>query len=218
MSIFSELKRRNVIRVGLAYLAVAWLLIQIADTVFPAYGLAESVLQVLITALAIGFLPTLVIAWVFELTPQGLKRDSEVVRTEGTTQKPGKKLDRVILVVLALALGYFAFDKFILDPARDVEIAQEAADEARAEAIVGSFGEKSIAVLAFADLSPEGDQGYFSDGISEELLNLLAKIPGLRVAGRTSRTPRLPILANNSTWPMCSKGRCVRPVTGSESP
>jgi TolB-like protein len=97
-----------------------------------------------------------------------------------------RRLDRLIMVFLALGLAYFAFDKFVLDPARDEAREAEVAQKARSEALVGSYGDKSIAVLAFQDLSPEGDQEYFSDGISEELLNVLAMIPELRVAGKTS--------------------------------
>ncbi len=121
---FEELKRRNVLRVAIAYLAVSWLLIQIADTIFPAYGLPDSALTILITILGIGFIPALVLAWAFELTPEGVKRDQDVDRSTPASLAAGKNLDRLIIVVLALALGYFAVDKFVLDPARDVELVE----------------------------------------------------------------------------------------------
>ena len=121
MSFIEELKRRRVLRIGLAYLAVSWLLIQVADTIFPAYGLSASALTILITILGIGFVPAVVLAWAFELTPEGLKKDSEVDRDAPATLGAGKTLDRVIMIVLALALGLFALDKFVLDPARDAE-------------------------------------------------------------------------------------------------
>jgi TolB-like protein len=123
---------------------------------------------------------------VFELTPEGLKLERDIDRTLAVTRKSGKRLDRIIIVLLALALGYFAVDKFVLEPARVAEIVQETAQRARSEALVETYGEKSIAVLPFVNLSADPEQEYFSDGISEELLNLLAKIPELRVISRSS--------------------------------
>ena len=186
MSLFVELKRRNVIRVVAAYLAGAWLLIQIADTVFLAYGLPEAALPVLITLLAIGLVPVTVIAWVFELTPDGVTRDADVASGGSIARNTGKRLDRIILVVLAVGIGFFAFDKFVLDPARDAAMESAAEERGRTQSIVESYGDKSIAVLPFADMSPAGDQAYLSDGIAEELLNLLAKVRDLRVISRSS--------------------------------
>ena len=110
MSLFAELKRRNVVRVVLAYLAGAWLLIQIADTVFPAYGAPDSALTILITLLVIGLIPVIVVSWAFELTPQGLKRDLHVAPGESTAPGTARRLDRVIMIVLALAIGFFAIE------------------------------------------------------------------------------------------------------------
>jgi TolB-like protein len=150
----------------LAYLAGAWLLIQIADTVFPAYGLPESALPILITVLAIGLIPAVVVAWVFELTPQGLRRDTDITPGESVAPQTGKRLDRIIIAVLALALSYFVFDEFVLE--RPVA------------------SDNSIAVLPFDDMSPGSDRAWFSDGIAEELLNLLAQVRELRVISRSS--------------------------------
>jgi TolB-like protein len=186
LSLFAELKRRNVVRVVLAYLAGAWLLIQIGDTVFPAYGAPDSALTVLITLLVIGLIPVVVISWVFELTPEGLKRDAQVAPGESTTPRIARRLDRIIMIALTLAIGFFAIDKFVIDPTRDAALREEAEERGRVEATLGVYGDKSIAVLPFADLSPGGDQAYFSDGIAEELLNLLAKIRELRVISRSS--------------------------------
>ncbi len=186
MSFIQELKRRNVLRAGIAYAAVAWLLIQVSDTIFPAYGLPPSTLTILITILGIGFVPLLVFAWVFEFTPEGLKRDKEVVRSDAAVIATGKNFDRVIMAVLALALGYFAVDKFVLDPARDLELVEEASLQGRSQALVESYGEKSIVVLPFVNMSSDPEQEYFSDGVSEELLNLLAQIPELRVISRST--------------------------------
>lgn len=132
--------------------------------------------------LAIGAIPALVIAWVFELTPDGIKRESEVDRSQSITAATGKSLDRLVIIVLALALVYFVFDKFVLSGVR-VETARE---EGRSQGLVESYGSKSIAVLPFVDMSAAGDQAYMSDGIAEELLNLLTKIPDLRVISRSS--------------------------------
>jgi len=186
MSLFSELKRRNVIRMGAAYVVVAWLLIQVAETIFPLFGFDDSPARIVVILLTIGFVPMLVLAWAFELTPEGIKKESDVDRTSSITTATGKKLDRGIMVVLAIAVGYFAFDKFVLSETREAEIAEAAREEGRSEAVVEAYGERSIAVMAFEDMSPDKDQEYFSDGIAEELLNLLATIRELRVISRST--------------------------------
>jgi len=175
-----------VLRVAIAYVAVSWLLIQVVETVFPLYGLSDGAIRLVISVLAIGFIPVLVVSWVFELTPEGLKRDSDVDHSEPGPVAAGKRFDRIILVMLALALGYFAFDKFVLDPARDAELVEKIAEQVRTESFVESYGEKSIAVLPFVNMSSDPEQAYFSDGIAEEMLNLLARIPQLRVTSRSS--------------------------------
>lgn len=186
MNLFAELKRRNVLRVAAAYIVTGWLIIQVVETVLPAYGYGDAAIRLVVTLFAIGLIPVLIFAWAFELTPEGIKKEKDIDRNHSITPTTGKILDRIIMVVLALALGYFAFDKFVLSESREAAIAQTARHEGRSEALVGSYGEHSIAVLPFVDMSPQGDQEYFSDGISEELLNLLAKIPELRVISRSS--------------------------------
>lgn len=104
-----------------------------------------------------------------------MKKDADVDREQSIAHVTGKKLDRIILLVLALA--YFAFDKFVLSPARETEIATQARQEGRSEALVESYGDKSIAVLPFVNMSADPEQEFFSDGMTEELLNLLTKIP-----------------------------------------
>lgn len=180
----AELNRRNVTRAALAYLAGAWLLIQIADTVFPAFDLPQRALTVLIVVVAIGFLPAMVVAWAFEVTPAGLRRDdgANAVHTVRST----RLTDRVIMSVLAIALGYFALDKFVFDSLRDQRGARSDVEQLQSTAERDPSDRKSIAVLAFDDLSPDGDQAYLSEGIAEELLNLLAQIPDVRVVARTS--------------------------------
>jgi len=186
MTLLSELNRRNVFRVGAAYAVTAWLLIQIAETIFPLFGFDETPARIVVIVLAIGFVPALVLAWAFELTPEGLKREAEVDRSRPPAARTGKRLDRLIALILALALGYFAFDKFVLQPARDAALVEETVQQTRSEVLVESYGDRSIAVLPFENLSNDPDQEYFSDGVAEELLNLLAQMPRLRVISRSS--------------------------------
>jgi TolB-like protein/Tfp pilus assembly protein PilF len=186
VSFFIELKRRNVIRVAAAYVVTAWLIIQVVETIFPAFGYGDAAVRIATVVLAIGLVPTLILAWVFEWTSEGLKKEGDVDHTLPVSVKAGKRLDRIILVVLAVALAYFAFDKFVLEPARVLKIVEKTAQKARSDALVESYGEQSIAVLPFVNMSSDPEQEYFSDGISEELLNLLSKIPEFRVIARTS--------------------------------
>ncbi len=188
-SFFDELKRRNVIRMAGLYLVGAWLLIQIASTVLPTFDVPAWVLRGFIITLALGFIPALIFSWVFELTPQGLKRDEDVAPEESIAPQTARRMNRMIIAVLVLALAYFGFDKFVLTPRREVALvaATEKSVAARSSPESKSVANaKSVAVLAFANLSDDKGSEYFSDGISEELLTVLQKIPGLHVAARTS--------------------------------
>ncbi|MGB5722257.1 MAG: hypothetical protein WBM34_16320, partial [Woeseiaceae bacterium] len=186
MQLFSELKRRNVFRVGAAYVVLSWLIIQVVETIFPPFGFGDGAIRAVVITLGIGLIPVLIFSWAFELTPEGLKLDKDVDPSQAVGMRTGKMLDRGIVVVLLVALSYFAFDKFVLDPARDAQQLKTARQEGRSEAIIASVGDRSIAVLPFVDMSPQGDQSYFSDGVSEELLNLLATLPAVRVTSRSS--------------------------------
>jgi adenylate cyclase len=181
-SFFAELKRRNVIRFAGLYLVGAWLLTQVASTVLPMFGAPEWVPRSIVSLLAIGFIPALIFSWVFELTPQGLKRDEEVRPEDSIAPQTAHRMNRMIIAVLVIALGYFVFDKFALTPRREAAlVAARPSAESKSAA-----NAKSVAVLAFANLSDDKGSEYFSDGISEELLTVLQKIPGLHVAARTS--------------------------------
>ena len=186
MTLVSELKRRNVHRAAAAYVALSWLLIQIAETVLPAFGFGGRPVRAVIIALLIGFVPAMVLAWTFELTPEGVKREQDLDHRSALAQRTNRLLDRLIMLLLALALAYFALDKFVFDPARDTAREEVVARQARSEALVESYGENSIVVLPFVNMSDDPANEYFADGISEELLNLLANIPELRVISRSS--------------------------------
>jgi len=188
LSFFEELKRRNVFRVAIGYIVTAWLLLQVVDLVLDNINSPDWVVQVFMLALAVGFPLAVFFAWAFEMTPEGFKRESDVDRSQSIAPQTGKKLNIMIFAVMALALAYFAVDKFVLDPTRDAEMVQAAtqiiAEPAISVAPVSGTPEQSIAVLPFVNMSDDKD--YFADGLSEELLNLLAKFPDLKVAGRTS--------------------------------
>jgi tetratricopeptide (TPR) repeat protein len=181
MSIWNELKRRNVLRVTAAYVAVSWLLIQVAETLFPVFGLSDASIRAVVIVLAIGLVPAVVVAWAFELTPDGLVRDSEVDRGSARAKTSTKRLDRIVMVALALAVGYFAFDKFMLDPARDQTreqaIAEAAREEGRTEAAQESrdAGPPVLAVLPFSAVTDNEDSTFFAAGVHDDLLTKLAK-------------------------------------------
>ena len=124
MSFIEELKRRNVFRVGIAYAVVGWLLIEVAGNILPTFNAPQWALQTITFVIILGFPLALIFAWAFELTPEGLRRDHENDRTRPKTSQRSRKLDFVIIGALALALGYFAYDKFVLDSSRDTELAQ----------------------------------------------------------------------------------------------
>jgi len=176
-NLIEELKRRNVIRVGLAYLVAAWVVLQIADLVLENIGAPDWVMQTLMLVLALGFPLVLLFSWAFELTPEGIKREKDVAHGESITRHTAHKLDRMTVGLLFVVVLLVVVERMV--PEQDVP-------EAAPAPATATVTEKSIAVLAFEDLSPEGDQEYFAEGVSEELLNVLAQIPDLKVAGRTS--------------------------------
>lgn len=185
MSFFQELKRRNVVRAALAYVVAAWLIIQVVETILPLFGFGEAFIRSVVIVLAIGLIPVLVVAWVFELTPDGLKREKEVDYESPAFRRFGRKLDRVVMILLAVGLIYFAFDKFVLDPARDAELINVTAQLVE-QAVLNRTPEKSIAILPFVNRSSLQKDEYFSDGIHDDLLTTVAKIGSIKVISRTS--------------------------------
>jgi TolB-like protein len=185
MSLIQELKRRNVFRVGIAYIVTAWLVIQVVETLFPVFDLSNETVRVVVIVLAIGLIPVLFLAWAFELTPEGLKREKDVDRDRSVTRQTGKRLDRWVILILAISLTFFAFDKFVLDPVRDAELVNKTIEGAKQDALKDRQ-DNSVAVLPFANMSGDVANEFFSDGIAEEILNVLAQIPRLQVTARSS--------------------------------
>ncbi len=191
-SLFAELRRRNVFKAAAAYLALGWVVTQVTSTVAPLLHLPEWIGPVVVWIGVIGFPFVIMFSWIYELTPEGLKRESEVDRSASITHITSRRLDYIGISLLVLAIGLFAFDRFVprrVEPpaaSREAQtpVAPSASTPPAASAAAAS--DNSIAVLPFVNMSSDKEQEYFSDGITEELLNLLAKIPQLQVTARTS--------------------------------
>ena len=156
---FSELKRRNVVRVGIAYVVVSWVLLQFVDVVAPLLGLPEVFQRGVFLALVLGLPIALVLSWAYELTDDGVKKTEEVDKSESLTHRTGQTLNKLVMVGLLVAVGFLLYDKFSI-PEPVAEVIPEPLAEQAVQA--------SIAVLPFSDLSSQGDQEYFADGLSEE--------------------------------------------------
>lgn len=173
MSLVTELKRRNVLRVAAAYLVVGWLLTEVLTTILPTLGAPDWVTKAVILIFAFGFIPTVILAWVFELTPDGIKREADLNRDSTSDHRPTKKLDYVTILAVVLAIvfvGFFSASQSPDDPTGDAT----------------SISNESVAVLPFVNMSNDKDNEYFSDGLTETLLHVLAQFPNLKVAARTS--------------------------------
>jgi len=189
--LFEELRRRNVFRVGAAYLVVAWLVAQVADIFFDGFGAPPWAIKALLSVLVIGFPVSLLFAWVYELTPEGVKREVEVDRSESITRRTGRKLDFVIIGALLLALGYFVWESRFREaaepaPGRAAEESRAVEPEDEGGASKPVSADKSVAVLPFVPLSSGPDDEFFADGLTEEIINSLAQLPELLVTARTS--------------------------------
>lgn len=173
---FQELRRRNVFRVAGVYAVVGWLLIQVIVAVTAPLGLPDWTDTFFIVLVLAGFPIAVLFAWAFEMTPDGMKRTADVPEGESIAPKTGSRLDFVIIAALLLVGALVIGDRLMPGGSGPQGTGRAAKDGASA----------SVAVLPFIDLSPDGDQEFFSDGISEEILNVLVRIPNLKVAGRTS--------------------------------
>jgi len=195
LPLFKELKRRNVFKVGIAYAVTIWVLMQVTETATSILNLPDWAPKLILLILVIGFVPALILAWAFELTPDGIKLEKEVVRKESITPKTGRKLDYVIIVSLGLSLGYFIWESRFEQ--KTAEIEEAAAIQAVQEAVVEEpepeirypaveADKNSIAVLPFANRSADAEDIYFTDGIHDDLLTQLSKIDAFSVISRTS--------------------------------
>ncbi len=200
MSLFNELKRRNVIRVGIAYVVAAWLLLQAIDFALDVIGAPNWIMQVLVMLGVAGLPVVLAFAWVFEMTPEGIKRESEIQQDASVTAHTAKKLDKLTIALLIAVVVFVTVDRFIPemgsesnspDPGAQASLVTEenltlTPGTALPIAAKATPGKPSLAVLPFANMSADPDNEYFSEGMSEELLNLLVQVKGLRVPSRTS--------------------------------
>jgi hypothetical protein len=224
MSLFAELKRRNVFRVGVAYAVGAWLLLQLTEVLSELLSLPTEIGPIVVAIVAIGFPIALFFAWAYEMTPQGIKREKDVDRNQSITQQTGRKLDRAIIALLAVALAYFVYESRFMDRGRGAETAgvapatapseadgPTASPAAEAEAMSVAVDEDAIAVLPFANRSLKEEDLFFTDGIHDDLLTQLAKIRDLKVISRTSvmeyrdTTKKIPEIATELGVGKCRK-------------
>ena len=190
MSFFTELKRRNVVRVAIAYAVASWVLTQIGDVAAQSFEAPVWVMKMFITALVVGFPIAMFFSWAYEITPEGIKKESEIDRNQSIVQETGKKLQYVTIALLVIAIAFIAVDRLLPEapapgPINSITV-QAQSDSRIKEPVTPNIEENSIAVLPFVNMSDDPAQEYFSDGISEELLNVLVRVDGLTVASRTS--------------------------------
>src|SRR5947209_16040480 len=185
---FAELKRRNVYKVAVAYAVVSWLLIQAASIFFPAFDAPPWVMKIFIIVVMLGFPVALIFSWAFEITPEGIKLESEIEPSKSIKRRTGRKIVAVTIALAVIAVGLFVYQ--LVQPQVGTSLRDVRSDSAKDE---GRLGEpslpapnKSVAVLPFVNMSADKNDEYLSDGMTEELINVLSKVPGLRVPGRTS--------------------------------
>jgi len=189
MSFFEELTRRNVVKMAVLYLVAAWLTLQIADVLFANLGAPEWAFGLALGLLILFFFPALIFSWVYELTPEGVKREEDVDRSQSVTGATGRKIDTLIIVLLVLAIASVGLDR--LFPETMVDGEQASAGEAVPAATTSaantqSIDDKSVAVLPFANRSARDDDAFFVDGIHDDILTQLARLGSLTVISRTS--------------------------------
>jgi TolB-like protein/Tfp pilus assembly protein PilF len=187
-SLIDELKRRNVFRVATVYAVASWVTLQLSDILFPAMGLPDEDIRFVIFTLAIFFPAVIAFAWYFEVTPDGLRLSRQVKKGESITRKTARRIDLIIILLLSLALTFFMYEYFTRDAADPAVTSIETNQHQPKLNVVEEPGDTrpSVAVLPFVNMSSDRENEHFSDGLSEELLNVLAQMRGLRVVGRTS--------------------------------
>jgi len=173
VSLFNELKRRNVFRVAAAYLVVGWLLTEVLTTLLPAFGAPDWVSKAVMLVFALGFLPTIIFSWVYELTPDGIKKDHEVSREDSDAPEPSRRLEFITITSVVVGIIFIA-------------VFSSRSDMGEPSPGASTISNASVAVLPFVNMSGSEDNEYFSDGLTETLLHMLAQIPDLKVAARTS--------------------------------
>ncbi len=186
MSFFEELKRRNVFRVGIAYAIAAWVLLQVVDLVLENISAPDWVMKVFLLVVVVGFPVAVIIAWAFEITPDGVKREQDVDRSQSVTRDTGRKLDRIIIGFLALAVVFLVIDPFEAEPEPSSTAATPQEIVATPTGQTSAGRDKSVAVLPFAFRSNNPDDKFFAEGMHDDLLTQLAKIGSLKVISRTS--------------------------------
>jgi TolB-like protein len=208
MSLLAELKRRNVIRVAAAYAVLCWLVLQVGDILIDSLDLSGDYSKFIIILLALGFIPVLVFSWIYEMTPEGIKKESDIDRADSVAAHTAKKLDLAVIVLLILAMGMFALDRLVPGGGRDdraepvpVPVTQTATPAPIEEPAEKSL-DSSVAVLPFSTRSLKEEDVFFSDGVHDDLLTQLSKIGDLKVISRTSvmeyrdTTKRIPDIAD----------------------
>ena len=185
MSFINELRRRNVFKVGVAYVIISWLLAQVADLMLENFGAPDWVIKSFLGFLIIGFPLAIFFAWAFEMTPEGVKRESQVDRSQSITTQTGQKLNHSIMVIMAIALAWFSWERFGSTTEATLPFEDTVVVEAQ-PATENVPTVKSLAVLPFIAMSSGEDDEYFADGLTEEILNSLAQLPELLVTARTS--------------------------------
>lgn len=173
MSLFNELKRRNVLRVAAAYTVVGWLLTEVLTTLLPAFGAPGWVSKAVMLVFALGFLPAIIFSWIYELTPDGIKKEAEVIRDDSLARNTGGTLNYITIAAVVISVVLIA-----------IVSSRSGIDES--SRTVAAISDASVAVLPFVNMSDSEDNQYFSDGLTETLLHMLTQIPDLKVAARTS--------------------------------
>jgi len=195
LSLLKELKRRNVFKVAIAYAISTWILLQLTDVLTSILGLPEWAPKLILLMLVVGFVPALILAWAFELTPEGIKLEKDVPRADSIAPKTGRKLDYIIIVSLGLSLGYFIWESRFEQKTAEIETAKTAVvieepvvepPEPEIDLSTLDIDKNSIAVLPFANRSADAEDIYFTDGIHDDLLTQLSKIDAFSVISRTS--------------------------------